>query len=83
MEQNYPNPFNPSTTISYSIPKDGRVRIIVYNLLGQVVKTLVNEYKEAGINTVKFHSEGLSSGTYFYTLELDGLVQTKKLTVLK
>ncbi len=67
--QNYPNPFNPATTIQYVLPDDALVTIVVYNSLGQEVRTLVNnEYREVGEQRVVFNSTGLASGVYYYRL---------------
>jgi uncharacterized protein (DUF2141 family) len=81
--QNYPNPFNPSTKIQFSIPDPGNVKLIVYNLLGQEVKTLVNEFKESGTYTINFDAVGLNSGVYIYKIESYGFTQTRKMTLLK
>lgn len=81
--QNYPNPFNPVTTIEYSIPKTSFVNINVYNLLGEKIVTLVNEEKKEGNYKVKFNALSLSSGIYFYRIQADGFVGTKKLILLK
>ena len=81
--QNYPNPFNPNTTIDYSIPKKSNVTIKVYNLLGIEVATLVNEDKNRGIYSVNFNALGLASGVYFYRIQADEFVQTKKMMLLK
>lgn len=81
--QNYPNPFNPSTTINYNIPAEGHVEISVFNILGQKVRELVNEFKHAGSFTVKFEAGDLSSGVYFYILRTGGFVETKKLIIQK
>lgn len=88
LEQNYPNPFNPSTTINYSIPEAGNVELKVYDLLGNEVATLVNEYKPEGKYEVEFNSHSgevmnLSSGVYIYTLRTNNFVQTKKMLLLK
>jgi len=80
---NYPNPFNPSTIINYNIPAEGHVEISVFNVLGQKVRELVNEFKRAGSYTVKFEASDLSSGVYFYTLRMRGFVETKKLIIQK
>lgn len=81
--QNYPNPFNPSTKIEFSIPDYANVKLIVYNLLGQEIKTLVNEFKESGTYTVNFDAGGLSSGVYIYKIESNGFTQTRRMTLLK
>jgi pimeloyl-ACP methyl ester carboxylesterase len=80
---NYPNPFNPETTIEYGIPKDSDVRLIVYNLLGEEVMTLVNEKQVAGWYKVRFDANRLSSGVYLYRIIIDDFVQTKKLILLR
>ncbi len=81
--QNYPNPFNPSTTIRFAIPKASVVKIDVYNLLGQRVKTLVNSRKPAGIHTVNFDAADLSSGIYIYRIQAVDFVQIKRMTLIK
>ena len=73
LEQNYPNPFNPATTISYSIPEDGIVTLKVFDALGTELTTLVNEEKSAGEYVIKFDAREISSGTYFYKLNLKGV----------
>jgi hypothetical protein len=83
LAQNYPNPFNPSTKINYSIPKSGDVSLKVYDILGINVASLVNEFKEAGINSVEFNASSLPSGTYFYQLKAGDFVETKKMILLK
>jgi phosphatidylserine/phosphatidylglycerophosphate/cardiolipin synthase-like enzyme len=67
--QNYPNPFNPSTSISFSIPMESFVTIKIFNILGQVIKTLVDKKESAGSYKVNFNAAGLSSGIYFYSIE--------------
>ena len=88
LHQNYPNPFNPETQISYSLPDDGQVRLTIYNVLGQQVKVLVDEYESAGTKTVVWDGrnqdgEKVSSGIYFYKLQAGELVQTKKMSLMK
>ncbi len=88
LSQNYPNPFNPSTTIKYSIPESmkselSNVKIIVYDILGKEVATLVNEQQPAGNYEVIFKAGKLPSGTYFYQLIAGSFVQTKKMLLLK
>jgi pectin methylesterase-like acyl-CoA thioesterase len=81
--QNYPNPFNPSTTIKYSIPQSSLVKIVLYDILGREVKTLVNEVKNAGYYTIRFNASSLASGVYFYRIESGNFVQVKKMMLLK
>ena len=81
--QNYPNPFNPETTIEYGIPKDSDVRLIVYNLRGEEVMTLVNEKQLAGWYKVRLNANNLSSGLYLYRIIADEFIQTKKLMLTK
>jgi N-acetylneuraminic acid mutarotase len=83
LKQNYPNPFNPSTKIEYSIPKNGLVTVRIYNMLGQEIKTLVSEFHNSGTYTVEFNASEFASGTYFYSLQASGFVETKKMILLK
>ena len=83
LQQNYPNPFNPATKIKYSISLSGLVALKVYNLLGEEVAALVNEYKSAGNYEIQFDASELSSGIYFYKLETSDFSETKKMVVLK
>ncbi len=85
LEQNYPNPFNPSTVISYQLPVKGDVSLKIYDILGNEIATLVNEFKTAGKHQVKFDAGkyGLSSGIYFFQLKAGNFVQTKKLVLQK
>jgi hypothetical protein len=70
LRQNYPNPFNPSTTITFELPKSSVVRLSVYDILGREVSVLVNERREAGVHEVKLDTRGLSSGIYFYRMQV-------------
>lgn len=81
--QNYPNPFNPSTTIKYSIPELSKVRLTLFNLLGEEVTTLVNEEKIAGNYSVEFNASSAPSGVYFYQLKAGEYIQTKKMILIK
>ena len=81
--QNYPNPFNPSTTISFSIAKASPVKLVVYNLLGQEVGSLVNGNLNAGQHVFVFSAKNLASGVYFYRLEAGSFVSNKKMLLLK
>ncbi|MCK4312373.1 MAG: T9SS type A sorting domain-containing protein, partial [Candidatus Cloacimonetes bacterium] len=81
--QNYPNPFNPKTIISYSLPKASNVKIMIYNIKGQLVETLVDAQKPAGSHTVDWNVEDMSSGIYFYKLKSGNYNETKKMLLLK
>ncbi len=86
--QNYPNPFNPTTKISYSIPSvethgHASVQLVVYDILGRVIATLVNKQQKAGYYEVQFNASGLSSGVYFYKLLAGSFMQTKKMLLLR
>lgn len=81
--QNYPNPFNPVTTIKYTIPKSGIVKLTVFNILGEQVSVLVNEFKEAGAYNIHFNALKLNSGLYLYRLESNGFNKTKKMLLIK
>jgi uncharacterized delta-60 repeat protein len=81
--QNYPNPFNPSTTIQYAISSPQFVTLKVFDLLGREVATLVNEEKPAGTYEIEFNASTLASGIYFYRLQTDGFVGTKKMILLR
>ncbi len=83
LAQNYPNPFNPETMIKYSVKKTGLVTIKVFNLLGQEVKTLVNDVKEPGFYEFNFTTSGLASGVYIYKMQADSFISTKKFILLK
>ena len=85
--QNYPNPFNPTTKIEFVIPKSTFVNLKVFDVLGNEVATLVNEFKTAGKYNIEFdsHSEfrNLSSGIYFYGLRAGNFISTKKMILIK
>lgn len=83
LEQNYPNPFNPQTNINFSIPKNTFVKLKVFNTTGKLISELVSEYKTAGNYSVKFDGSELSSGIYFYTIESEGLRETKSMMLIK
>ena len=80
---NYPNPFNPSTRISYSLQKEGKVSIKIYNTLGQEVKTLVDEIKPAGSYEAVFNAAELPSGIYIYRMQSGEYVASKKMLLIK
>ena len=83
LEQNYPNPFNPSTQIKFSVPKASYVRVLVTDMLGREVATLVNDNLNAGNYNVNFNADALSSGIYFYSLITDNFKQSKKMILMK
>jgi hypothetical protein len=83
LHQNYPNPFNPATTISFTLGKGGFTTLVVYNVLGQKVATLVSGNVSAGRHDVKFDAGTVSSGMYFYRLESGNLSSVKKMMLLK
>jgi len=83
LHQNNPNPFNPTTTISYSLPVNSNVELIVYNSLGERIIQLVNEEVEAGTHKVKLNASALPSGVYFYQLKTGSYVETKKMVLMK
>jgi hypothetical protein len=83
LSQNYPNPFNPTTTITYSIPKESQVNLKIYDVMGREVAVLVNGRQQAGVYEVNFNATSLASGTYFYKLTAGDFVSVKKMALLK
>jgi predicted esterase len=87
LSQNYPNPFNPSTVISYQLPVSSKVTLKIYDLLGREIATLVNEEQSAGWKEVEFQSTvgsgQLASGIYFYKLQTNNFIETKKMLIIK
>jgi photosystem II stability/assembly factor-like uncharacterized protein len=83
LEQNYPNPFNPSTSISFSMPNAGLVRLSVYDALGREVEILANENRQPGNYEVTWDASGFNSGVYFYKLSAGEFTQTKKMILVK
>ncbi len=81
--QNFPNPFNPATIISYKINQSGFVTLKVYNLVGQVVRTLVNENQEVGTYSKQFDASELSAGIYLYKLQVNNFTSVKRMTLIK
>lgn len=86
--QNYPNPFNPSTTIAYQLPKDSQVKVEIYNVQGQRIRTLVDSRQAAGLHSIQWHGidgrgQEVSSGVYFYRLEASEFVVVRKLLLLR
>ncbi|MFA8342255.1 MAG: T9SS type A sorting domain-containing protein [Rhodothermaceae bacterium] len=83
LSQNYPNPFNPSTKIKFGLQKEGDVKIEVFNILGQKVAVLMDEYLSAGAYTVDFKAQNLSSGVYIYRIKADQFVEIRKMILEK
>ena len=88
LHQNYPNPFNPSTDIKFSLPSTEKVHLVVYDLLGNVVREMVNEDLNAGMYTYKWLGENqngskVSAGMYFYQIQAGSFIQTRKMILLK
>lgn len=81
--QNYPNPFNPSTIINYAVPQKSLVTIMVYDVMGRMVASLVNEEKTAGNYNIQFNASNLASGVYLYRMQAGEFIQTKKLILMK
>jgi hypothetical protein len=83
LAQNYPNPFNPSTSIKYSVPESGNIRLSVFNIVGEEVAVLAEGFAQAGFYEVTFDASNLSTGVYLYKLQSANSVQTKKMMLLK
>src|SRR5690606_22007878 len=83
LEQNYPNPFNPSTKINFSIPEASNVKLIITDILGREVTSLVNDNLNAGKYSVNFNASELSSGVYLYTILTDNYKQSRKMILMK
>ena len=86
--QNYPNPFNPVTSLRYNLTEDGLVKITIYDMMGRIVKTLVNSSQTAGYSTIQWNAtndrnESVSAGLYLYTIQAGEFRQTKKMVLLK
>jgi hypothetical protein len=83
LSQNYPNPFNPGTTIEFALPRTSEVTLNIYNILGEVVETVVSERLTAGTYQYEWFPSSLASGVYFYTLDAGDFTQTRKLILLR
>ena len=84
LQQNYPNPFNQSTMISYSVPRSDRVILKIYDVLGSEIKTVVNEFQKVGTYKVEYKTDGITSGIYFYKLQVGSdFMETKKMMFLR
>ena len=82
LTRNYPNPFNGSTTIKYSLTRNTRTEIVVYDLLGHKLATLVDEFRQAGTHTVVWDASGLPAGVYMYQLKTDDFIVSKKMKLI-
>ena len=83
LEPNYPNPFNPTTIIKYEIPEGSLVLLKVYDILGRVIRTLVNEYQDAGYKEVSFDASAIPSGIYFYRLQVGKYTDVKRMLLVR
>jgi len=83
LSQNYPNPFNPTTQINYTLEKSGLVTVKVYDILGKLVATLVNEQQNPGLHTINFNAARLTSGVYIYQVNSGSFTSTKKMILVK
>ena len=83
LEQNYPNPFNPETTIEFSLPKEGKYVLRIFNILGETVKILAEDIFDAGYHKVTFDGKAYSSGVYFYNLVGQGVNLVRKMILVK
>ena len=88
LHQNHPNPFNPVTTLCYDLPEDARVNITIYDMMGRVVKTMVNAQQNAGYKSVRWNATNdngapVSAGLYLYTIQAGEFRKTKKMILLK
>lgn len=83
LRQNYPNPFNPSTVIEYSIPKESKVKLDIYNVQGELIKTLVNNYQSAGVYKITWSPNNLSSGLYILRMRADAFSSSRKIIFMK
>jgi len=88
LEQNFPNPFNPSTTIRYELPEEAMVNVTIYDMMGRVVRTVVNMEQTAGFKSVRWNAtnnagQPVSAGLYLYTIQAGEFRQTKKMVLLK
>jgi hypothetical protein len=83
LNQNFPNPFNPATRISFAVPQKAKVKIEVFNTIGQTVTNITDRYYEAGIHYVDFSANNLPSGVYFYRMESENFLNTKKMILMR
>jgi len=80
---NYPNPFNPTTTINFTLPEQAKVKVTIYDAIGNEVEVIANDVRNAGNHTVKWNASSYASGVYFYKLEANNFVQVRKMVLMK
>jgi hypothetical protein len=83
LDQNYPNPFNPTTVISFDLPRVDHVSLVVYDLLGREVTTLLDEVVQAGSYRLKFDATGMAGGMYYYRIRSGSFTETRKMLLLR
>ena len=83
LKQNYPNPFNPVTTIGYSLPQNGRVTLTIYNVSGQALDVLKDEYQQARKHTITWNAAYMPNGLYFCTLKANEITEARKMVLVK
>ena len=83
LAQNFPNPFNPVTTINYTLPNVSKVKLVIYEVTGREVATLVNEFQSAGKHSINFNASRIASGVYYYRIQAGDIIQTKKMILMK
>ena len=81
--QNYPNPFNPSTKIGYSIPNASNVKLIVFDIIGNKIETLIDGFQNQGYHIINFDASRLATGIYFYQLKTNNFISTRKMMIIK
>ena len=83
LSQNYPNPFNPSTVISFALPTESKVKLQIFNTLGEEITTLVDETRAAGTHNFKWNASNLASGVYIYRIQAESIADAKEFSSVK
>lgn len=83
LSQNYPNPFNPTTNINFTLPVSSVIKVDIYDMLGRNIQTITNQRYSAGTHTIKFDAGSLASGIYIYQLNVEGVIETRRMTLIK
>jgi hypothetical protein len=83
LSHNFPNPFNPTTEIEFALPKLAHVRLEIYNIMGQKIVTLIDTQLDAGYHSIMWNAGNAATGLYFYRLQADEFVDTKKMLLMK